>query len=94
MDRYDIESMDPYDAVVAPFGLWVLHDDAKAALDASAKAERDRCMRVCRYYASLYDSRLEGKSALDALIVIEGGGDVIGKFGGVDVVATSRSFDA
>ena len=33
MDRYAIETVNPYDAVVTPDGMWVMTDDATAEIE-------------------------------------------------------------
>lgn len=47
MNRYNVESVDPYDMEIAPDGIWVMYDDAEAAIAAAVAAERERCAKLC-----------------------------------------------
>lgn len=44
MKRYTVESFDPYDMEEAPDGMWVMHDDAEAAIAAAAAAARAQAL--------------------------------------------------
>ena len=42
MDRYTVDSMDPYDMELSAEGIWVMFDDVQVAIDAAVSAERER----------------------------------------------------
>ena len=52
MDRYTVESVDPYDMEICPDGMWVIFDDAQAAIDAAVYAERMRWIAACETVAN------------------------------------------
>ena len=47
MNRFTVESIDPYDMEIDPDGMWVMHDDAMATIAAAVAAERKRCALLC-----------------------------------------------
>lgn len=42
MDRYTVETMGHYDMKPAPNGMWVMYEDAQAAIDAAVAEEREQ----------------------------------------------------
>ena len=65
MYRYNIESFDPYDAVSATFGLWVMHEEAETAISAAVAAERERLRGHFR--AALEDKGITWPGEVDML---------------------------
>jgi hypothetical protein len=51
MNRYKVESVDPYDIELDKDGMFVMYDDANAELAASVAAERKRCAAIARRVA-------------------------------------------
>ena len=42
MERYNLETCDPYDMEPSAHGMWVMFDDVQAVIDAAVAAERER----------------------------------------------------
>ncbi|HQL10440.1 MAG TPA: hypothetical protein PLE35_12620 [Lentisphaeria bacterium] len=55
MNRYNVESADRYDMEPAPDGMWVMHDDAQAAIAAAVAAEREARQEAQRRLEALQE---------------------------------------